>query len=87
VADGRAGLIILKFYGACDIDENTAPNFPKVLSLNQNYPNPFNPVNQIKYTLPRNSHVRLEIYNILCQKVASLVDWEVKAGYKPPGGM
>ena len=55
---------------------------PETYSLGQNHPNPFNPVTQIKYTLPNDGHVRLDVHNILGQKVASLVDEKQKAGYK-----
>jgi len=54
---------------------------PRVLSLNQNYPNPFNPATTIEFTVPRDGHVSLTIYNSLGQLVATLFDGEARAGY------
>lgn len=44
-----------------------------------NYPNPFNPVTQITFSLPRSSHARLDIFNIMGGKVTTLVDGELEA--------
>lgn len=47
---------------------------PQSLSLSQNQPNPFNSSTIIKYQLPENTKVNLDIYNISGQKIKSLVD-------------
>ncbi len=55
---------------------------PRQYSLSQNYPNPFNPVTWIHYELPVSGEVRLEIYNILGQRVRSLVrGWQAAGRY------
>ena len=53
---------------------------PGVFSLEQNYPNPFNPNTSIKYSVPQDGIVSLSIYNILGEKVLSLVNQNMKAG-------
>lgn len=46
-----------------------------------NYPNPFNPETTIRFSLPKDSKIRIEVYNILGQIVTTLADQEFKAGY------
>jgi len=53
---------------------------PETFSLGQNYPNPFNPTTQINFEIPVRSHVTLTVYNLLGQKVTTLVDKEMSAG-------
>ncbi|NOX88402.1 MAG: T9SS type A sorting domain-containing protein, partial [Calditrichaeota bacterium] len=53
---------------------------PSEFSLLQNYPNPFNPVTNIRFDLPVAGGVRLSIYNILGQRVTTLVDRIHSAG-------
>ena len=54
---------------------------PESFGLSQNYPNPFNPSTIMKYGLPHDTKVTLEIYNVLGQLVAVVVNEEQKAGY------
>lgn len=53
---------------------------PRVLALYENVPNPFNAATEIAFDLPEKASVRLEIFNILGRKVATLADGEFPAG-------
>ena len=49
--------------------------------LFQNYPNPFNPSTVIRFELPTAQHVILTVYNMLGEKVAQLINRDIKSGY------
>ena len=53
---------------------------PKEFSLIQNYPNPFNPSTTIKYSLPEETHVALKVFDILANKIETLIDEKKPAG-------
>jgi len=55
---------------------------PMVFALHQNYPNPFNPTTMIKYDLPKESNVKLVIYDLMGREVRTLVSAKQAAGYK-----
>ena len=60
------------------IDKNTA--LPGEFALHQNYPNPFNPTTQIGFSLQQACHARLEVFNIVGQRVTTLIDGDLEAG-------
>ncbi len=61
--------------------EEVPRQIPKTFFISQNYPNPFIGSTEIEYGLPKDANVNISIYNILGQKVASLVDENKNAGY------
>jgi len=54
---------------------------PKDYAISQNYPNPFNPTTRIDYQLPFDSKVTLELYGITGERVATILNGELAAGY------
>jgi len=53
---------------------------PDKIELHNNYPNPFNAGTNIQFDLPRKSEVRMDIYNILGQRIKTLVNRQYSAG-------
>jgi len=61
-------------------DEKTAENIPQQIKLYQNFPNPFNPITSIEFYIPRKEKITIEIFNILGQKVKTLLNTEITPG-------
>ncbi len=54
---------------------------PRETMLQPNYPNPFNPTTVLPFALDRSQDVRLEIYNVLGQRIRTLVEGPMEAGF------
>jgi aminopeptidase N len=55
-------------------------SIPDKISLLPNYPNPFNPETTIQYNLPQSIHVKIEVFNLLGQKIKTILDANRNAG-------
>jgi hypothetical protein len=64
--------------GVVSVEESK--EVPTNYALYQNYPNPFNPTTNIKFSLPKASHVKLTVYDVLGKEVQTLVNNQLSAG-------
>lgn len=62
-------------------EKSIAVSVPKLFELFQNYPNPFNPLTNIKFALPVAAKVKIEVFNLLGQHVATILNANKPAGY------
>lgn len=81
---GLTGAIINGItYGTIVSVERETENMSAEFGITQNYPNPFNPTTKIKYSLGNRSYVQLEIYNLLGEKVETLVsEYQNRGNYQ-----
>ncbi|PIQ08361.1 MAG: hypothetical protein COW71_12240 [Ignavibacteriales bacterium CG18_big_fil_WC_8_21_14_2_50_31_20] len=70
--DGR-----FEYSGIVDVEINTVKKF----ELSQNFPNPFNPSTVIKYSIPKESKVKVSIYTVLGEEIFQLVNTQQNEGY------
>lgn len=91
LASGLNIIAVVPFWGWMYVDYLAVPKnvltsvedqafTPVTFELEQNFPNPFNPSTIIHFSLQKASNVRLTIYNVLGQKIATLVDSHMEAG-------
>ena len=86
--------------GTTGVERKLADRIPVTYELHNAYPNPFNPRTTIRYAIPVSNQVKIEIYNVMGQKIRTLVDkhmsvgthniiWDARndAGLKAPTGI
>ncbi|MEN8192783.1 MAG: T9SS type A sorting domain-containing protein [Bacteroidota bacterium] len=73
--------IIIEPSSVSVVRDSEITQLPAKFDLGQNYPNPFNPNTQIKFALPQNAWVTIEVFDILGRKLKVLVDENMQAGY------
>jgi hypothetical protein len=69
----------LKTTTVSDDDKNLTTQ-PELITVAQNYPNPFNPGTTISFALRESSHIQLNVYNMLGQKVGELINGRHSVG-------
>ena len=78
LAGGRVGGVPFGIISGVDQRERLPQEFG--FRLTEAFPNPFNPATQLSYTIPKRSHVRIEIISLLGRAVALLLDTELDPG-------
>lgn len=63
------------------LSDGTGSNLPQMLQLEHNYPNPFNPATTIQFALSEDGQVELVVYDLRGQRISTLVNGYMEAGY------
>ncbi len=71
-------VLTLKVVSSLSVGTENDLGIPEVVELYQNYPNPFNPSSVIRFGVPTQSKVKLEVFDILGRRVATLLNNEIK---------
>ena len=78
---GKWHLVVIDGSAETSVEAEFSVSVPTAAWLDQNYPNPFNLGTLIRYQLPEESHVILQIYDLLGQKVGTLVEGRQEGGW------
>lgn len=76
---GNQGIILKTINGGVGVKQISS-SVPSEYKLYQNYPNPFNPTTNIKFQVPKNSFVKLELYDINGKHISTLVSEQLNSG-------
>ena len=69
-------------FNATNLLESKNLSFPGSFALHQNYPNPFNPITQIRYDLPIDEFISINIYDVIGRRIKSLINTKQGAGFR-----
>jgi hypothetical protein len=76
--DYEAAVQLAQTLSSRSVDQERS--IPETFRLEQNYPNPFNPSTEIGFTLGSRSHVTLEVFNMLGQRIATVAEGVMESG-------